>query len=164
VAVERREPARGLEAERDRHRLLAEGAPGHDRPAVRLGEVAETGDEAVEAPTHRAERRAQLQHQRRVEHVLGGRAKVHVGRELGADRHPQRLDQRHHRGARGRRRGTEVRHVEPLRRRAVADAQCRLGRDHAELRLGPRQRRLDVEHRLQALPVREARRHFRVGE
>ena len=77
-----REPARRLEAEGDRRRLLQERPAGHHRVAVPLGERRGALGDAVQLAHEQVEAVAHLEHQRGVDDVLARRAPVHVAARL----------------------------------------------------------------------------------
>ncbi len=72
------EPGRGLGAEGRRGGLLQPGAAGDRRGHVAAGKIGRRGRRLIERGQHVADRGAQLQHQRRVDHVLAGGPPVHV--------------------------------------------------------------------------------------
>ena len=85
VAVEHREPDRGLVAERHRQRLLQMGAAGHRRVAIALRQI---GEDAAQRRRCRASMIARparnLQHHGGIHDVLRGRAPMHIAAGLAA--------------------------------------------------------------------------------
>ena len=123
-------------------------APRHDRVAVLLGQDGELPRKGHEVAPEDRVGRFQLQHHPRVDHVLGRGAPVHPApggagdpRELAHDGH-ERV-RRHDEVALDRRK------VEVLDARGARDRLGVLPRDEVQVRLGARERGLDVEPELQ---------------
>jgi hypothetical protein len=113
------------------------------------------------------DRGAKLQHERGVEHVLAGRAPVHVARRLRIGRGHARGEMTDERdgGVAGPRRLPRDRfQVEVLGPGRVANRSDARAGDDTRLRLRVGQRRLEVQHGLQARAVREARPHLGLAE
>ncbi len=89
----RDQPARGLEPERRRHRLLEERACGHRRRPVSPRERGAPGREPIELREDEVERPTADEHRRRVDDVLARRAEVDVVGGV-ADRSAQLANQR----------------------------------------------------------------------
>ena len=149
--VERVGPARRLQAERDRRRLLQPGAASHRGVAVtpRVGRGgSDTARKLVDRARHRC---PELLHQAGVQDVLAGRAPVDEARRL-------RVGFRHPRGQMPHHRNDGIAGLRRLGRQVVQVVQLGAGRrpnrrdaargNHAGVRLGRGQRRLDVQHRL----------------
>jgi hypothetical protein len=80
--VEPVEPARRLQPERDRQRLLHERAPRHDGLAVLAGQARRRVRRRLQILQQRLERAAGDEHRRRVEDVLAGRTAMGFGAAL----------------------------------------------------------------------------------
>ena len=113
------------------------------------------------------DRRAQLEHERGVDDVLAGRAPVHVARRarigLG-DLGGERIDQRDGDIAGGGGRFAQRRDVVAFGARRLGDRVDGARRNDADLRLGARQRDLEIEHALQARAIVERRAHGRARD
>ena len=151
-------PARGLEPERDRHRLLEQRAPRHRRVAVGARERPRPRSRAAaRSSSSGSSARAvtSIAAVSRMSWLVAPRCTCAGGRAL--DRLGQRRLQRHHRVARAGRGGRDRRGVEAL---GHARRRDRLGLgllDQARARQRARERRLGVEHRLQPRLVRDCR-------
>ena len=141
-----------LQSERDRRRVLTEGAPDTGRGAILLRQAREGGNDRGEVVGDEPERLAHLQDERRVDNVLGGRATMEMRLQLFRQPRLDRLDEGDGRNAGERDLATEGGKVEvpgghPLDRR------CEFLRNQSKLRLGARQGGLDVKHRGDPAPV-----------
>ena len=111
--VEAGQPARRDHPEGDRHGLLEQRPPDHQRPAVRVGQPGDRVGGGVERADGGVDGVTGQHHRRRVDDVLTGRALVH-GRFGGRVRHQpgQRPGQPRHRVAGQLRRPAELGQVE----------------------------------------------------
>jgi len=161
-ARERGAVAGELEPERDRQRVLQPGAAGDRRRAVALRLRGEARARAVEIGDERVDDGRKLQHLGGVDDVLAGRAPMDEARRFGGrllHLGSQRLDQRDCEVAGGDRRLRERIEVEPVRPARGHDRRHRRSRDHSGRGFRARQRRLHVQHALDARAVREDRAH-----
>ena len=136
------------------------GAPGHRGVAIAARQIRAGPPRSRQILADQLQAVAQLQHEPGVDDVLGGGAPVHVAAGIALAGLGQRLDQRHDRIAG--QLGAACRIASRSKRRDVrlgGDLLGRLGRDQAEPGLSAGERRLDVEHALQARLVREHRPH-----
>ena len=113
-AVEAPEPARCLEPERDRQRLLQQRAPGHQRLAMAFRQARGGARGALEVGDQQHQRTACHQHRRGIEDVLAGGAPVDFAAGQPGNLSGERAHQRRHRVAAGRCRATDRRDVEAL--------------------------------------------------
>ena len=160
--------ARDLQAERHRLRMLQRSARHGRGPAVASGERHVGGDRAIEVRDQRVDAGAQLQHRGGIDHVLLGRTEMDVAggvRILLGDVGRQGFDQRREDIAGARRRRGDRRDIEALDLGGRRDRLDRLVRDDADGGLRAGERRLEVQHALQARavvddgPHRGARKH-----
>ena len=135
------------------------GAPGHRGVAVAPGEARQGRLYPVQFLADQIEGVAQLQNQRGVDDVLGRGTPVHVAAGIARAGLAERLDQGHDRIADQLRALADRPQIEAGDIRLRGDLLGRLGRDQPELRLGARERRLDVQHALQARLVGEHGAH-----
>ena len=112
--LQARHPARGLEPERDRHRLLEQRAARQRRVAVGARELRRRAARREQVVEQRVERARGHEHRRGVEDVLARRPAVHVRGRRALDGRGQRRLERHHGVARAGRRGRDRRGVEAL--------------------------------------------------
>ena len=162
VALDRRQESRGLEAQRHRRPLLQPGAARKRRLCVHSRERGERAGQAREIRVDRGQCGTKLQDQPRVHHVLAGRAPVHAARGLcvaSGDEKRELSHQGDRRVAGLRGRGGERVDVEELGPALGADRDGRGGGHEAGAGLGARERRLEVEHRLQPAVIGENAAH-----
>ena len=151
-----RQPARGLQPERGRGRLLGARASEHDLMAFPVRQVRQQGAKAGQAPFMERQQIAQPQHEPGIHDVLGGGAPVHIVRRLPVGRLPvgrlfthglaQRGDQGRDRqsvalAAFGQAPGFDLQRL-----RAVRDGGGGGFGDYAAVRFGERQGGLEAKH------------------
>ena len=150
------EPARGLQPERRRHRLLEQRPAGHRRVAVHLREERARPRDTVELvedePEPRCARRASPPCRRRPGSSRREWTKLAA---VAADLLPQRPHERLGRIADGPPLLGQLLHVVAAGVAALGDRRRRLRRDHARRRLGRGERPLGLEHRLEPGLVRD---------
>ena len=145
VAIEGREPDRGLVAEGNRQGVLQMGAAGERQVAVAAREIGEMAAHRGEILFDQPQSGADLQHRSGIHDVLGRRPPMQPA-PGGAGGLGELADQRQDRIADGLGLGLEPRPVEPRRRIGRSrDRRRRLRGDDAEPGLGARQRRLDLD-------------------
>ena len=159
LALDRGEPDRAFEAESDRQRLLEVGAPGHRGIAMAARQGGERRSDAGEVGADQIETVPDLEHEPGVDDVLRGGAPVDVAAGVARAGLGERLDQRHDRIAGELGAGADRGEIEARQLRLGADLGRGLGGDQAEARLRPGERRLDLEHALQARLVGEGGAH-----
>ena len=157
VAAHFGKPDRRLVTERDRQRLHAVRAPDHRRRLVLLGELRERLPDRFHVAQIDRVRFLDLQHGRRVEHVLRRRPEVDVLAEVAFAEILHGLQRRHERmldapDLRGDRLDVDV-----LDFRVARDLLRRFARNDAELGLLERERRFEVVPLLHAVAVVEYR-------
>ena len=112
--VQADQPAGRLQAEGDRDRLLEQGPLGDQGAAVPGGQGGAGVGGAGQVVQQRPQRPPGDQHDRRVEHVLAGRAPMDVVGDPGREPVGELADQRHHRVAGGRRQRPQLGRVEAV--------------------------------------------------
>ena len=137
-------PGRGLQPERDRHRVLEVRPPGHRGVTVAQGKRASSTVGALEIPRDRGERGPRLEDERRVDDVLRRRTPVHPA-ALVAAALDQRPNQRNQWMLRRRDSLAQLRQVIEARVRLGGDPLGRRCGDDADLGLSLGQGTLDVE-------------------
>ena len=162
-ARQRRGVARELEAERNRQRLLEQGARHGHVAAMAAGECRERLGGAVEILEQRVDHSAQLEHHRGVDDVLAGRAPMNVSGGLLAalaDFGGQRVDQRNGEVARDDGALGQCGEIVVPRLAGFGDG-AGMARGHdADGGFGARERGLEVEHALHARTVVEHGAHL----
>ncbi len=154
-----------FETERHRQRLLQPGAAGHHRVAMTSCLRAQRVGKSRDVGVDQVERIVQLQHQRRIQHILAGRTPVHVApRVAGVGRHRMRQRGDHRYGeVAGIARSVAPRvEIVQFRLALPCDRLRRGDGNHAGCGLRARERRFEVEHALRACAFGENRAH-RVG-
>src|SRR5271170_6870821 len=160
VSDQWRRPDRAFEAKGGRYGVLKMGASGHRRVAKARGSIGETAREREEVAAHQRKRALQLQYERGVQDVLGGRAKMNPARRFVARDSAKFLDQRDHRIADA---PCAVRDVVEPQVFDSARARDRIGdwrRNQAERGFGASQCGLDIQHELQVSVVGKQRTDF----
>ncbi len=158
-AIDVGSPAGDLLPQRQRRCRLQQGAAQHRRRAVLLGEPREGRDDAVERLQQRRQRLAELQHHRRVDHVLTGGAPMDIVGGLGialAHLLGQRLHDRHGERRRAARGGNHRRGIVERRIAGLDDDRRGALRDQAGRRGRFGKRRLEAQHVAQGGGVGEA--------
>ena len=157
--VEAQRPARSLEPERGRLRVLEQRAPDDRRVAVGVRERRGRVGRTAQVVQHRHERALGHEHRRRVDDVLACGALVH----RGIRGQFERGDERARRVADLARLRADRVHVEFAR--AGDDDRLGLGRrDDSRARLRAGERGLEVEHRRQPCVPRDLLGHAAAGE
>jgi hypothetical protein len=128
------------------------------------GEAAELDDQRLQPRRQALEGGAELKHQGGVHDVLRGGAPMHVGRGLRPHRLAQAAHQGDHRNPVLLQTRPDLGAVDALEHGAGGDALGGGGRDQAEPRLDPGQRRLDLEQVPQVGVVGKALGHRLVAE
>ena len=162
MTIDRRERRRELQAERNRQRLLKPCATGENRRAMHARLPRQRVGKTRGALVDQLERVTQLEHETGVDDVLAGRAPVHVaprGRMRRRDARRELRDQRNREIARIARRGRHPREIEIVGAAATADRVGGVERNDADGRFGARERRLEVEHPLNAHAVGKSLPH-----
>ena len=162
MAAQLVDPHGHLEAERGGHRVLAVRAAGEQVVLGALGQVGKRRQDGRELAQEDVVGPAHLEELAGLRDVLGGRAPVHVAAGVALAGAIERPDQRHQRmpGA-----GQSFSHGSQIEARQVRLADDLAGGglgDDAQLGLGPRQGRFDVEPGLEARRLGEERPHARV--
>ena len=164
LARQRRAPHRRLVAEGHGQGVLQVGASGHGRIAVAARQRLQRSEDVVQVGLDQLECRAQLQHDRRVHDVLGGRAPVHVAAGVARAGGGELLHQRQDRVADDLGLALQAGEVEAGERRLGADFARGRGGNHADAGLGARQRRLHFQAARKISRVGKDRAHFRRAE
>ena len=167
MALDRAERGGELLPERHRQRLLQPRAARQRRALVRQRLGGERVGKPRQIDVDQRERLAQLQHQSGVERVLAGRAPMDVTLRIAtvrSDRPGQRGNERNRQVAGASRGCGQCGEIVAVGATVAHDGVGGGLRDHAGHRLGPCQRRLEVEHALHARTVREDRGHRIGGE
>ena len=147
---------RRFQAEGNRQRLLHPRASGHRRALVFSGEARQRVRQPGEVGLDQFEGRTKLQHQPGIHRVLAGCTPVDVaGRALvlPSDQGGQRLYHRDGRIAGGRGLAAQRGQVEQFRTALRRDRRRRRFRNHAQSRLGTRERGFEIEHALQVAAI-----------
>ena len=156
-----------LEAERHRQRMLQPGARHHDGRSMLARQFCKARDGAVDVAKQGIDARAQAQHPCGIDHVLAGRAPMHIARGLRVgfrDMGGQRFDQGNGEVARTRRGLGQASEIEGFGPAGLCDGLGRALRNHARRGLGVRQRRLEIEHMLEGRHVVADGAHRRARE
>ena len=140
------QPARRLESEGDRQRLLQERAPHHERMPVLLCEsrarrahIEQSGHQEVDAIPHR-------KHQGGINRVLARSSPMYELLRVTLDLCGQHAYKRNGRGASHRRLAVQGRHIEQFHPATGRDHACRLRRDHPGASFRAGERGLERQH------------------
>ncbi len=140
--------------------MLQMRAPGHHRAAMGLRLLGERARRGGDVALEHGQAVAHLQDERRIHDVLGGGAPMDIARRVLAGGAAERLGHADDGISDNARAGAEFGEVDTVDRGRRRDRVRRRLRDDAEPRLRPGERRLDVEHLLHELPVREDAAHL----
>ncbi len=157
----RRQPYRAFVAEGNRQRVLTMRASGHDVASVTTRRRGESTVGRGEIGFDDVDPLPDLQHERGIENVLGGRTPMHVAARIAARRAAERPDHRDDGVADDPCAGADLLERQAIDCRGGGDRLGRSRRNYVEARLHPRQRRLDIEHALEQRPIVEHSMHLR---
>ena len=152
---QRDEPARNLEPERRRQRLLQQRSRSHRRRPLRLGQRGQGGREPVELGQYQVERSPCDEHRGGVHDVLARGAPVDVACGVSADGVPKSLHERLRGASDGAPALEQIVEVVQISAALLRDRSGGVFGDDPGGRLGAGERGLELEHRLEPGPPRD---------